>query len=166
MLRAVFLWLSEQPRIFGFVRRNGLARKLASRFVAGETVDAAITAARELNGKADGRGLSVSLDLLGESVLQAVEAQRACATYLELLDRIHRDDPPVDRSGPGRGRQPAVPACPRAQSQHALTAAYAAGLPVIAVSVPPRRTRSGPPVVVAGTSPADACDSCKATGST
>ncbi len=39
--------------------------------------------------------------------------------------RIHRDDPPLDGSGPARGRQPGVPACPRAQSQHALTAAYA-----------------------------------------
>ena len=87
MLRAVFLWLSEQPRIFGFVRRNGLARKLASRFVAGETIDDAIAAARELNATAG--NLSVSLDLLGESVLHAEEAQRACATYLELMDRIH-----------------------------------------------------------------------------
>jgi proline dehydrogenase len=96
MLRAVFLWLSEQPRIFGFVRRNRLARKLASRFVAGETIADAVAAARELNASpsppapaAAGGGLSVSLDLLGESVLHAEEAQRACATYLELLDRIH-----------------------------------------------------------------------------
>jgi proline dehydrogenase len=87
MLRAVFLWLSEQPRIFGFVRRNRLARKLASRFVAGETLDDAIATARELNATAG--GLSVSLDLLGESVLHADEAQRACGTYLDLLDRIH-----------------------------------------------------------------------------
>ena len=84
MLRAVFLWLSEQPRIFGFVRRNRLARKLASRFVAGETIADAIATARELNATAG--GLSVSLDLLGESVLHAEEAQRACATYLELLE--------------------------------------------------------------------------------
>ncbi|HEY7193084.1 MAG TPA: proline dehydrogenase family protein [Gemmatimonadales bacterium] len=85
MLRAVFLWLSEQSRIFGFVRRNGLARKLASRFVAGETIDEAITTVRDLNGS----NLSASLDLLGESVLHAEEAQRACRTYLDLLDRIH-----------------------------------------------------------------------------
>jgi proline dehydrogenase len=87
MLKAVFLWLSEQPRIFGFVRKNRLAKKLASRFVAGETIDDAIRTARELNGTAG--GLSVSLDLLGESVLHAEEAERACTTYLGLLDRIH-----------------------------------------------------------------------------
>jgi proline dehydrogenase len=85
MLKAVFLWLSEQPRIFGFVRKNRLARKLASRFVAGETVDEAITTLRDLNGS----NLSASLDLLGESVLHAEEAERACKTYLDVLERIH-----------------------------------------------------------------------------
>jgi len=85
MLRAVFLWLSEQPRIFRFVRKNRLARKLASRFVAGETIDEAMAPVRELNAS----NLSASLDLLGESVLHAEEAQRACQIYLELLERIH-----------------------------------------------------------------------------
>ncbi len=84
MLRAAFLWLSEQPRIFRFVRRNGLARTLASRFVAGETIDEAITTLHDLNAS----NLSASLDLLGESVLHAEEAQRACRTYLDLLARI------------------------------------------------------------------------------
>ncbi|MEX2156578.1 MAG: proline dehydrogenase family protein [Gemmatimonadales bacterium] len=84
MLRAVFLWLSEQPRIFRFVRRNRLARRFASRFVAGETVDEAVATLRELNAA----GLSASLDLLGESVLHAAEAVRARDTYLALLDRI------------------------------------------------------------------------------
>jgi proline dehydrogenase len=85
MLRAVFLWLSEQPRIFEFVRKNRLARKLASRFVAGETIDDAMATVRDLNTS----NLSASLDLLGESVLHAEEAQRACRTYLDLLERIH-----------------------------------------------------------------------------
>jgi proline dehydrogenase len=84
MLRAAFLWLSEQPRIFRFVRKNRLARKLASRFVAGETIDDAIATLGDLNRSK----LSASLDLLGESVLHADEARRACQTYLDLLDRI------------------------------------------------------------------------------
>lgn len=84
MLRAAFLWLSEQPRIFRFVRRNRLARHFASRFVAGETVDEAVATLHDLNAA----GLSASLDLLGESVLHAEEAVRARDTYLELLDRI------------------------------------------------------------------------------
>jgi len=85
MLRAVFLWLSEQTRIFRFVRKNRLARTLASRFVAGETIDEAMSTVRDL----DASNLSASLDLLGESVLHAEEAQRACRTYLDLLERIH-----------------------------------------------------------------------------
>jgi len=85
MLRGLFLWLSDQPRIFGFVRKNRLARKLASRFVAGETIDEAIATVRDLNNS----NLSASLDLLGESVLHIEEAERACRSYLDLLDRIH-----------------------------------------------------------------------------
>ncbi|MGH7673474.1 MAG: proline dehydrogenase family protein [Gemmatimonadales bacterium] len=66
------------------MRRNGLARRLASRFVAGETVDSAVAALHELNAA----GLSASLDLLGESVQRAEEARQARDTYLETLDRI------------------------------------------------------------------------------
>jgi proline dehydrogenase len=84
MLRAGLLWLSEQPRVFRFVRRNGLARRFASRFVAGETVDAAVAALRDLKAA----GLFASLDLLGESVAHAAEAEHARDTYLETLDRI------------------------------------------------------------------------------
>ncbi len=84
MLRSSLLWLSEQPRVFGFVRRNGLARRFAARFVAGETVESGIAALRDLNA----RGISASLDLLGESVRGAAEAHAARDTYLEMLDRI------------------------------------------------------------------------------
>lgn len=84
MLRTSLLWLSEQPRIFQFIRRNGLARRFAARFVAGETVDSGVAAVQELNAA----GLSASLDLLGESVHNAAEAASARDTYLETLDRI------------------------------------------------------------------------------
>lgn len=84
MLRAGFLWLSEQPRIFHFIRANGLARRLASRFVAGETVDSAVAALKELNAA----GVTASLDLLGEAVRSADEARTARDLYLQTLDRI------------------------------------------------------------------------------
>jgi proline dehydrogenase len=85
MLRASLLWLSEQPSVFRFVRKNRLAGRLASRFVAGETIDSAMLALRDLNA-AD---ISASLDLLGESVHRPVEAHAARDIYLELLERIH-----------------------------------------------------------------------------
>jgi len=86
MLRTGLLWLSEQPRLFSIIRGNGLARRLASRFVAGETVEAAVAALTQLNAT----GIRASLDLLGESVAGAAEARAARDTYLETLDRIRR----------------------------------------------------------------------------
>ncbi|MGH7616746.1 MAG: proline dehydrogenase family protein [Gemmatimonadaceae bacterium] len=85
MLRSTLLYLSSQPRIFRFVRNNRLAKKFASRFVAGERLDDALAAVRELNAK----GTSASLDLLGESVTNEREARAAGASYVEILDRIH-----------------------------------------------------------------------------
>jgi proline dehydrogenase len=86
VLRAGLLWLSEQPRVFRFVRANGLARRLASRFVAGETVDSAVKALRELNAA----GVSATLDLLGEAVRSVAEARAARDTYLQALDWIQQ----------------------------------------------------------------------------
>jgi proline dehydrogenase len=84
MLRAGLLWLSEQPRIFRFIRGNGLARRFASRFVAGETVASGVAALKDLNAA----GISASLDVLGESVHNAAEAHAARDTYLAALDCI------------------------------------------------------------------------------
>jgi proline dehydrogenase len=84
MLRTGLLWLSEQPRIFRFIRGNGLARRFASRFVAGESVEAGVAALKDLNAA----GITASLDVLGESVHNAGEARVARDTYLETLDRV------------------------------------------------------------------------------
>jgi proline dehydrogenase len=84
VLRTSLLWLSEQPRVFRFIRRNGLARRFAARFVAGETVESGVGALRELHGA----GLKASLDLLGELVHTAAEAHAARDAYLATLDQI------------------------------------------------------------------------------
>ena len=86
MLRNTLLYLSNQPRVFKFVRNNRLAKHFASRFVAGETVDDALSVARELNAK----GITASLDLLGESVTTEKEARAARDAYITLLDRIQQ----------------------------------------------------------------------------
>lgn len=84
MLRKTLLYLSNQQRIFTFVRRNRLAKRMASRFVAGETIDEALPAVRALNA----RGITASLDLLGESVHREDEARATAREYVRLLDRI------------------------------------------------------------------------------
>jgi proline dehydrogenase len=83
-MRQGLLWLSERRGIFNFVRRNGLARRFASRFVAGENLEQAVLAARILSQ----RGITASLDLLGESITTEGEARAARDQYLSLLDRM------------------------------------------------------------------------------
>ncbi|MDQ6736933.1 MAG: proline dehydrogenase family protein [Gemmatimonadota bacterium] len=87
MIRNALLYLSNQPRVFRFVKSNRLARGFASRFVAGETLETAVPAVRELNR----RGITASLDLLGESVHNEAEARAAGTDYLAILDRIARE---------------------------------------------------------------------------
>ena len=83
-MRQGLLWLSERRGIFNFVRRNGLARKFASRFVAGETIETGVQAAVELAR----RDITATLDLLGESVTVEAEAVAARDHYLQMLDRM------------------------------------------------------------------------------
>ncbi|MBY0491096.1 MAG: proline dehydrogenase family protein [Gemmatimonadaceae bacterium] len=84
MLRSSLLYLSRQQRIFSLIKNVGFARKMASRFVAGETIATALDAVAQLNAK----GISASLDLLGESVHSEAEARATGRHYLEILDRI------------------------------------------------------------------------------
>jgi proline dehydrogenase len=85
MLRSALLYLSDQPQIFRFVRHNRLAKSFANRFVAGETLDTALAAVARLNE----RGITASLDLLGESVHNEAEARAAGQAYVNMLDRIY-----------------------------------------------------------------------------
>ena len=84
MLRATLLKLSESKRLARWAMSNGLSRSVARRWVAGETLEDAIAAARTLNAS----GFPVSLDLLGENVLDKDGAIRAADTYVAMFDRI------------------------------------------------------------------------------
>ena len=84
MLRRGLHWLSEQQKIFNFVRSNGIARRFAERFVAGETIETGAAVAEALSA----RGITVSLDLLGESVHEAGAAEVACGQYIAILGRM------------------------------------------------------------------------------
>ena len=86
MLRKSLLYLSNQKKVFNFIRHNRLAKGFAARFVAGETLDEAMGAVTALNAK----GITASLDLLGESVHNEGEARASSREYLALLDEIER----------------------------------------------------------------------------
>ncbi len=85
MIRSALLYLSSQGQVFKFVRNNRMAKSFANRFVAGESLDTALEAVTRLNA----RGISASLDLLGESVHNEAEARSAGREYVTMLDRIH-----------------------------------------------------------------------------
>jgi proline dehydrogenase len=84
MLRSVLLYLSEQKRLQNFVLGSKFARKRSRRFVAGETLDEAIGAVRDLNA----RHMYVTLDHLGESVESEDQANKATDDYIRILDRL------------------------------------------------------------------------------
>lgn len=65
---------------YGMRGGGGFAR----RFIAGETVDEAIGAARQI----DANGLHVTLDYLGESVASIAEADAATRAYVRILEAI------------------------------------------------------------------------------
>ena len=84
MVRSTLLKLSENKKFARWVTSNQTTRKMSHRFVAGEALQEAVAAARVCND----RGMSVSLDYLGENVATAADAQRARDAYLEVFDRI------------------------------------------------------------------------------
>ncbi len=73
--------LKRMASFYG-MRANG--RGFARRFIAGESIDEAIGAARAIQAT----GLGVTLDLLGESVATTAEADAATRGYLGVIDKI------------------------------------------------------------------------------
>ena len=84
--RAAFSLLADSQSLKRAASRYGLRRKdsFARRFIAGETVADAIDSARAL----EAQGLTVTLDLLGESVASREEALRAVDAYIAALTAI------------------------------------------------------------------------------
>jgi proline dehydrogenase len=86
-MRALLLRLSESKRLAPLMMRSSVSRRVARRFVAGETLDDALEAAREVN-----RALQLaSLDLLGENVSDEAGARRAAGEYIAIFDRIAQE---------------------------------------------------------------------------
>lgn len=84
MLRQFLLYLSTAGWAKRIATRWPIARRVARRFVAGETLEEAIQVARTLHSQ----GIQVTLDLLGESVTSVEDSKVVVATYQALLDRL------------------------------------------------------------------------------
>jgi len=87
-LRHLLLYLSGAGWARRLVTSFPLAWRVASRFVAGETLDDAMRAARELSAK----GMCIAVDYLGESVRDPAESEAARDQILLLLDRIKAEN--------------------------------------------------------------------------
>ena len=85
-LRSLILAAADSPQLQRFVQRFGF--KLgAARFVAGESLDAAVPVLRRLNEQ----GLLTNTTLLGEGVRDEAATREVVAAYRELLDRIRAE---------------------------------------------------------------------------
>jgi proline dehydrogenase len=84
--KAFFHLLARSRSLQRLASRYGLATptSFARRFIAGESTDEAIVAARAL----ESRGLTQTLDYLGESVSSAAAADQATREYLEVIDDV------------------------------------------------------------------------------
>lgn len=87
MIRATLLKLSESQAFARWVTSNATTRRMARRFVAGETLDEAIAVARACNQL----GMLASLDYLGENASTTTEAQHSRDAYLQVFERMARE---------------------------------------------------------------------------
>src|SRR5580700_5058721 len=86
-MRSLLLHLSEKKWLAPMIMRNAVSRRVAQRFVAGESLEDAVEAARNVNGAMQ----LASLDLLGENVSDEAGARRAAENYLSIFERIERE---------------------------------------------------------------------------
>jgi proline dehydrogenase len=91
VLRSAVLRAADDRHVQRFMSRYGM-RLGASRFVAGETLDACVVVLRRL---AD-QGLHTNTTLLGESVGDPAEAEAVTEEYRRILERIHAERLPCN----------------------------------------------------------------------
>lgn len=82
--KSALIYLSRQEGLKDFATRFQPFKKLTTRFVAGESIDEAVAAIRELNAE----NITASFDHLNESVATEVEAEAEVREYLRILAQI------------------------------------------------------------------------------
>jgi len=91
LVRAPVLWITEHAVVRRVIQGSVVGRRFAGRFVAGDSLDDGIAAARQL---ADA-GISTLLDHLGENVSSREQAAAAADDYIRAIHRS-RDTPGID----------------------------------------------------------------------
>ena len=84
LTRSALIYLSRQEGLKEFAAKFGLFKRLTTRFIAGENIDQAVAAIRDLNA----RGCTASFDHLNESVGSVAETEAEVREYRDVLARI------------------------------------------------------------------------------
>jgi proline dehydrogenase len=84
LLRRSMLSIADQPTVERLIRSERVANRIVWRFVAGEDLESAIKAVRDLEAK----GIPSTLDELGENVTNREEAQAAANAGITALNRL------------------------------------------------------------------------------
>jgi proline dehydrogenase len=84
ILRSTFISLSEARQLRSLAESSSIGKKLSRRFVPGLEIEDVVASAQDLNR----RGISSTLDSLGENVSDEAHAQRSASTYHTMLDKI------------------------------------------------------------------------------
>ncbi|MDX3640557.1 proline dehydrogenase family protein [Streptomyces sp. MB09-02B] len=84
MLGPVILAASRSDRIRRLISAAPVTKQVVDRFIPGERVDDIVSVVRELTG----RGLDVTMDVVGEDITRPEQAAAARDAYLELIDRL------------------------------------------------------------------------------
>ena len=88
LMRQAVIAVADNPLVTKFFTGSKLARGLVDRFVAGESIDEAIVACHDIAA----RGMTVTLDQLGENVHTHEEVDAATATYVAMLRRLRAEN--------------------------------------------------------------------------
>jgi proline dehydrogenase len=86
-MRALLLFLAKQEGFKNFAMKFGFFRRAALRFVAGESLEDAVSAVRQANRQ----GPAGTLDLLGENTLTQEDAANARQEITGIFDRIREE---------------------------------------------------------------------------
>lgn len=84
LTRSALLYLARQEGLKDFAARFSPFKKMTTRFVAGEDIDEAVAAIRELNAN----GCTATFDHLNESVASAAETEGEVSEYQRILTSI------------------------------------------------------------------------------
>ncbi len=85
LVRNFIFWLSTKRSVTDPIARRGMKYGFAKRFVAGESLEEALTASKDLCSQ----GRSVSLNRLGENVTSEAAAREVCAGYIHMVEELH-----------------------------------------------------------------------------